>query len=230
MEGASPIDLCPLNSSIFRRVALLAQNFSPFFSQTQEPLNGLNSGRRPAGADNERPQVSFWEEIIQKRCNSTRQRRRAKALILQARKTSTSKKNRQNIPDGDSLPRPQGSVLPLHPVSGPCVWEAADYSDPASYATVLTEADVAELVSAIEAAEAKLKLGVGNDTKIDDTKIERAVASREDFPLPTLGPKLVALAEEAKNGRGFVLIQGFPVDKLTRQQAVIGYWGFGLYW
>lgn len=136
-------------------------------------------------------------------------------------KLDLKKKRHQNNTLDDS-PRPQGSVLPLHPVSGPCAWEAADYSDIASYATVLTEADVSELVSAIKAAE--LKLGE------NESKIELAVASREVFPLPTLGPKLVALSKEAKNGRGFVLIQGFPVDKLTRQQAVIGYWGFGLYW
>ena len=124
----------------------------------------------------------------------------------------------------NTRPHPQGSVLPLHPVSGPCSWEAADYSDPASYTTALSPEDVAELVSAIEAAERRLE-GKGGGGRI-----ERAVASRDDFPLPTLGPKLVALAEEAKNGRGFVLIRGFPVERLTRQQAVIGYWGFGLYW
>ena len=112
--------------------------------------------------------------------------------------------------------------MPLHPVSGPCSWEAADYSDPASYTTVLSERDVSELVSAIAAAE--------DSVSKDGSSIERAVASREDFPLPTLGPKLVALAEEAKNGRGFVLVKGFPVEKLTRQQAVIGYFGLGLYW
>lgn len=112
--------------------------------------------------------------------------------------------------------------MPLHPVSGPCSWEAADYSDSASYTTVLSERDVSELVSAIAAAE--------DSVSKDGSSIERAVASREDFPLPTLGPKLVALAEEAKNGRGFVLVKGFPVEKLTRQQAVIGYFGLGLYW
>ena len=120
-------------------------------------------------------------------------------------------------------PHPQGSVLPLHPVSGPSSWEAADYSDPASYTTELSEGDVAELVAAIEAAERRL----GEE---NEKRIERAVASRADFPLPTLGPQLLALAEEAKTGRGFVLIRGFPVERLTRRQAVIGYWGFGLYW
>ena len=113
--------------------------------------------------------------------------------------------------------------MPLHPVSGPSNWEASDFSEPSSYTSLLSEEDVAELVAAIEAAEKK---------KLQENKnsIERAVASREDFPLPTLGPKLAALAEEAKHGRGFVLLKGFPVEKLTRQQSVIGYWGLGLYW
>lgn len=124
--------------------------------------------------------------------------------------------------------------MPLFPVSGPCNWEAADYSDPASYTTELSPEDVAELVSAIEAAERRLGSEEGEEGKGGGGggggRIERVVASRGDFPLPTLGPKLVALANEAKNGRGFVLIRGFPVERLTRRQAVIGYWGLGLYW
>ena len=115
--------------------------------------------------------------------------------------------------------------MPLHPVSGPCSWEAADYSDPASYTTALSSEDVAELVSAIEAAESKLDLDPDCEKRI-----ERAVSSRADFPLPTLGPKLAALAEEAKSGRGFALLTGFPVDRLTRRQAVVGYFGLGQYW
>ena len=132
--------------------------------------------------------------------------------------TSTS------TPSNSFRPHPQGSVLPLHPVSGPCSWEAADFSDPSSYTTVLSQKDVSELVSAIDAAE--LRLGKNENAG----RIERSVASRDDFPLPSLGPKLLSLAEEAKNGRGFVLIKGFPVEKLTRRQAVIGYRGLGLYW
>lgn len=110
--------------------------------------------------------------------------------------------------------------MPLHPVSGPCAWEAKDYSDPESYTTRLSASEVDELVSAVAAAEAKVD-------EREDKRIERAISKKEDFPLPTLGPKLVALADEAKNGRGFALIKGFPVDKLTRRQTVIAYWGCG---
>ena len=53
--------------------------------------------------------------------------------------------------------------------------------------------------------------------------------TREQFPLPTVGPKLLAVREELLRGRGFQLIKGIPVDKWTRRQSVIAYWGLGTY-
>jgi hypothetical protein len=53
--------------------------------------------------------------------------------------------------------------------------------------------------------------------------------TREQFPLPTVGPKILAIREELLRGRGFQLIKGVPVDKWTRRQVVIAYWGIGLY-
>jgi hypothetical protein len=101
--------------------------------------------------------------------------------------------------------------------------------------TVLSASEVSELVAAIAKAEARLdgdgsEEGQGGPETKNRNRIELAVSSREDFPLPTLGPKLLALAEEAKNERGFALIRGFPVERLTRRQSVVGYWGIGLYW
>lgn len=37
--------------------------------------------------------------------------------------------------------------------------------------------------------------------------IQEKVPSREEFPLPTLGPKLEALREEVRIGRGFQLLR-----------------------
>ena len=53
--------------------------------------------------------------------------------------------------------------------------------------------------------------------------------TREQFPLPTVGPKILAIREQLLRGRGFQLIKGVPVDKWTRRQVVIAYWGIGLY-
>jgi len=53
--------------------------------------------------------------------------------------------------------------------------------------------------------------------------------TREQFPLPTVGLKLLAVREELLRGRGFQLIKGIPVDKWSRRQSVIAYWGLGTY-
>jgi hypothetical protein len=51
--------------------------------------------------------------------------------------------------------------------------------------------------------------------------------SREDFPLPTLGPVLHSLVGELTDGRGFALLQGAPVAGLSERQCEILALGIG---
>lgn len=64
---------------------------------------------------------------------------------------------------------------------------------------------------------------------VDFENDPRAV-TRERFPLPTLGPLLERVRNEVARGRGFALIRGFPVERYSRRETMIGYWGLGLYW
>src|SRR4051794_6200555 len=50
---------------------------------------------------------------------------------------------------------------------------------------------------------------------------------RDDFPLPTLGPRLLDYLTEIRIGRGFVVLRGLPVERYTYEQAQILYWGLG---
>src|SRR5690606_9298528 len=51
---------------------------------------------------------------------------------------------------------------------------------------------------------------------------------REDFPLPTLGPVLAGpLLEEMRSGRGFIVLRGLPVDRLSDEDSALAYWGIG---
>ena len=52
---------------------------------------------------------------------------------------------------------------------------------------------------------------------------------RQDFPLPTLGPRLERMLEEVLTGRGFVLIRGFPVQRWSRLQNAVAFFGVGTY-
>ncbi len=49
--------------------------------------------------------------------------------------------------------------------------------------------------------------------------------SKEDFPLPTLGPLLAEVLAEVLKGRGFALLRGLPVDRWSRKETLVAYWG-----
>src|SRR6185312_9267548 len=47
------------------------------------------------------------------------------------------------------------------------------------------------------------------------------------FPLPILGPKLLAIRKELIHGRGFSLLKGLPVKKYTEREAGTIFYGLG---
>ena len=92
-----------------------------------------------------------------------------------------------------------------------CAWRSADVGD--SYVWELTDVDRDELVAALEHAEGR----TASTLEI----------TREDFPLPNLGPPLAEVARELVDGRGVALIRGVPVDLLGPARASGVYWGIG---
>ena len=82
----------------------------------------------------------------------------------------------------------------------------------------LSEAEIAEVESAAK------ELAEFAKSSVDLTSI-----STEDFPLPTLGPRLRRLLEEVLNGRGFVLIKALPVERWTKREAAIAFLGIGVH-
>ncbi len=51
----------------------------------------------------------------------------------------------------------------------------------------------------------------------------------EDFAVPGLAPALADIKAEFKDGRGFAMIRGLPLDGRTRRQVAIAFWGLGLH-
>ena len=127
----------------------------------------------------------------------------------------STRTNRHHPPHPPYTPPPPPAY---HPVEGPCAWTAADYAAGAdAYAVRLSAADLKELDAAIAATAA-----------VDAI---HTIALADVAPhLPTLGPKLTAVRDDVVSGRGFALIRGFPVDRLSRRDAVAGYWIMGLFW
>ncbi|HKE17772.1 MAG TPA: TauD/TfdA family dioxygenase [Kofleriaceae bacterium] len=51
--------------------------------------------------------------------------------------------------------------------------------------------------------------------------------TRADFPLPTVAPVLADALRELLHGRGFALLRGLPVERMSRRDAAIAFFGIG---
>ena len=54
-----------------------------------------------------------------------------------------------------------------------------------------------------------------------------ATVERGDFDLPALRPGVAQWVETLNEGRGFVLLRGFPVDQLSPESTELAYVGLG---
>src|SRR5258706_15012367 len=85
-------------------------------------------------------------------------------------------------------------------------WYGPDLKRSTDWIARLSEADIKEVESAAHESAGELER-----SSVDLTSI-----NTEDFPLPTLGPRLRRLMDEVISGRGFVLIKALPVERWTK--------------
>lgn len=99
------------------------------------------------------------------------------------------------------------------PIAGPAVWTGAAMRARRDWLFELAPADIAEIAAAVRSATVRRGdiVGIG----------------RDDFPLPSLGPRLRALRDEILDGRGFVQLRGLPVDDWPLADLATAYWGIG---
>ena len=105
-------------------------------------------------------------------------------------------------------PLPAAEVEPLEPA---CEWQRDPIGD--SYIWHLDDTELAELDAALTTARSRV------DDVLDITP--------DDFPLPTLGPRLGELADDLVNGRGVALLRGLERDRYSTEDASAIYWGVG---
>ncbi|MVW71108.1 MULTISPECIES: TauD/TfdA family dioxygenase [unclassified Bordetella] len=103
--------------------------------------------------------------------------------------------------------------LPPARLTSPGAWLGAEMARDTRWIEVLTPTEIEEIDAAI-----RHHLTSGRTF---------ADISPETFLLPTLGPRLKDMLQEVLNGRGFVLLRGFPVERYTTEQAAIAYLGIG---
>ena len=100
-------------------------------------------------------------------------------------------------------------------IGGPTSWLGPDLQDSDEWILELQESHRQELLDALAGVE--------------DADLGFLEITRENFPLPTVGPLLVSMLGDLLEGRGFVLLRGVPIEGLCERQIELLYWGMGLY-
>ena len=97
------------------------------------------------------------------------------------------------------------------PIDDASAWRGADLTHDRSWQYGLEPEQIDELARALSAVKrANLKLPEIN---------------RDTFPLPSLAPSLKRIADDLRDGRGFALLTGFPVDDHSFEDLERLYWG-----
>jgi len=97
----------------------------------------------------------------------------------------------------------------------PADWYPDDINGSETWMYRLSAAEIADIEAAVAGIETR-----GLDIK-DIT--------RDDFPVPTLAHALAEIRAELLDGRGFAMIRGLPVRRMTRPQTAAAFWGVGTY-
>jgi len=79
----------------------------------------------------------------------------------------------------------------------------------------LSQSEIAEVESAMR--------------EVAKSSLDLTTIASDDFPLPTLGPRLRHLLDDVLNARGFVLIRALPVERWTKREAAIAFLGIGVH-
>ena len=102
---------------------------------------------------------------------------------------------------------------PLMPIHARSVWRGVDMNTCGDWIYSVSGADIAELECAVVGIRAR-------DLRAPDF-------AKEDFPLPKLAPVLARIRDDVVDGRGVNVIRGLPVDRWSREESAIAYWGIG---
>jgi len=105
--------------------------------------------------------------------------------------------------------------IPDSPIISPAAWFGAEQAKRTDWIYELSDAEKAELDLSIRAH------------RHAGTALTEITASQ--YPLPVLGPAIKAWMRELDDGRGFILVRGFPADEYSEREAAFAYWLIGLH-
>jgi hypothetical protein len=106
-------------------------------------------------------------------------------------------------------------AVPMRPVIDPAAWTPDSLGPVEDWAYGISKDDEDELVAAVD--------------EFRKRRLPLPDLNRESFPLNKLAAVLADIRRELIGGRGMVMVQNFPVDRLDREGVAIAYMGLGSY-
>jgi hypothetical protein len=101
------------------------------------------------------------------------------------------------------------------PIESPAAWRGSALRRDDAWIARLSAAEQDEIVALARRLRASGK--------------PREALAPEDVDPGVLGMRLRQLREELSHGRGFVLLRGLPIDRLSVEDATLAYWALGLH-
>jgi len=105
------------------------------------------------------------------------------------------------------------TTVSREPIGHPAAWKVTDFTSPREYTLGLTTVQLADIDDAVKRVRA-------SGLALDDIE-------RRHFPLPTLRPVIEHIRREIATGLGFVVVGRLPVDRYTKDELGMIYWGLG---
>jgi hypothetical protein len=98
-------------------------------------------------------------------------------------------------------------------IQGPSAWYGPDLATSGDWIEHLSETEIDEVDGVAE--------------RLVTAEFDIPSICPQDFPLPTLAPRLLRIRRELLEGRGFVLLRRLPVERWSRRKAATAFFGLG---
>jgi hypothetical protein len=109
--------------------------------------------------------------------------------------------------------RPSMKEERMQPVTGASAWYGRDLARSDEWVHHLSRAEIDDLLRVVAAVR----------------RTPRDQVGAADVPLDALAPAMAAWRETLRRGRGFVLIRGLPLERMSSEDAALAYWALGLH-
>ncbi len=95
----------------------------------------------------------------------------------------------------------------------PCAWKASDFNGKESICEKLEDAH-------LQAFDRALK-------QVRENNLPMEEITQENFALPEIADSIASWVDQIQEGRGILVLAGFPVEKYSKEESALIYWGLG---